>query len=111
MLVPPVVVMADMLDREGESDVLAVRKEGEERAERLDPGPGEGRRGVRYWDVVGERREEGPLVSLGVDGVVLANGLEGVIGALGFVSEHVSEAGRYLLGHVEWSTSWSSRKG
>jgi hypothetical protein len=35
-----------------------VRKEGEVRAERLDPGCGEGRRGVMNWEVEGERRED-----------------------------------------------------
>jgi hypothetical protein len=51
-----------------ESVEWAVRKEGEVTRERLEPGCGEGRRGVMYWDVVGERREEpwcgreGPVV-------------------------------------------------
>jgi len=50
MLFVPVVEMVDMLDRDGESEVFAVRKEGDEMVLRLEPGPGEGRRGVRYWD-------------------------------------------------------------
>jgi hypothetical protein len=47
-------------EREGEGERLeaAVRKDGEVRVERLEPGWGEGRRGVMYWEADGERREE-----------------------------------------------------
>ena len=44
----------------------AVLKEGlEERVERLEPGVGEGIRGVWYWEVLGERRDDGWLVRVG----------------------------------------------
>lgn len=64
--------------------------------ERFEPGPGEGRRGVRYWDWVGERREEGALLSLGV-GIVVVRGLEGDIGASAMSSgPRVDRRGRAL---------------
>ena len=44
----------------------AVLKEGfEERLERLEPGVGEGIRGVWYCEVLGDRRDEGWLVRVG----------------------------------------------
>lgn len=46
------------VEREGERVLRAVRKDGEVRVERLDPGAGEGRRGVAYWEAEGDRRDD-----------------------------------------------------
>lgn len=49
-----------------------------EMVERFEPGVGEAMRGVWYWEAVGERREEGWLVRVGVVGD--ARGFEGLGG-------------------------------
>ena len=71
--------LVDKVEREGESVVRAVRKEGEVMFERLEPMAGEGMRGVAYCEAVGERREDGLWVR--VEGVVGPE--EGEIGDLG----------------------------
>lgn len=40
--------MAERVERDGEREVLAVRKEGEVSVERFEPSAGDGRRGVAY---------------------------------------------------------------
>jgi len=50
--------VAERFERDGDRDDFAVLKDGDDMVERLEPGLGEGIRGVAYWELVGERREE-----------------------------------------------------
>lgn len=75
-------LLVERVEREGESVVLAVRKEGEVMFERFEPRAGEDMRGVAYWEAVGERREDGWCVKE-----------EGVVGAEGEIGDSLISSG------------------
>jgi hypothetical protein len=96
-------------DREGdcvERVECAVRKEGEVRSDKLEPGAGEARRGVMNCDAVGESNDEGWCVR---DGPVLVGEGSG-IGALclSLVWMKISKGEKNVLPDVEGTAGWAS---